>query len=327
VVPSPNVGDSPASLFGAVALTSDDAWAVGTYVHVTGGSGYQRTVIEHWNGTAWSVVPSPDPSATGHNWLNSVTGRFPGDVWAVGYHDPQNTLVEHWDGGGWTAVSSPRIGGVDRWPSTQLQAATTTYKGNAWAVGYFTMPGNPEIVRTLIQRVCPIKVEDAGYFPQTVATKPGNTVIWKFSPDNSGSHSVSDGSGLGLFDSGSRPPGGSFSFGGWNAAGSYPVLDTSSGNTSQVTVPMSVSPKSGSSTTVFQVSWAANAPAPGHVFDVQIRRPGSKSFVGWRTGVTDTGGQFRPDAGAGFYSFRARMRNTNSGSALGWSPSLSVAIS
>ena len=50
-VTSPNPSTRGDQLLGVAALTSIDAWAVGYYAT---GSGH-RTLIEHWNGTAWSV--------------------------------------------------------------------------------------------------------------------------------------------------------------------------------------------------------------------------------------------------------------------------------
>jgi hypothetical protein len=53
-VPSPNVGPSASVLVAVAAVASNDVWAAGHY----GFSG-ALTLVEHWDGTAWSVVPSP----------------------------------------------------------------------------------------------------------------------------------------------------------------------------------------------------------------------------------------------------------------------------
>src|SRR5678815_3033693 len=56
-VPAPTVGDNGASALGSIAVVSDDdIWAAGNFVE---GDGY-RTLIEHWDGKKWSVVPSVD---------------------------------------------------------------------------------------------------------------------------------------------------------------------------------------------------------------------------------------------------------------------------
>ncbi len=56
-----------------------------------------QTLIEHWDGSSWSIVSSPNPA--GVNDLSAVTA-VPGtsDAWAVGYDqtspNPYNTLTE-----------------------------------------------------------------------------------------------------------------------------------------------------------------------------------------------------------------------------------------
>jgi hypothetical protein len=48
------------------ALATDDVWAVGDYDH--GDSSFAHfTLIERWNGSSWSQVPSPNPGGSSHN--------------------------------------------------------------------------------------------------------------------------------------------------------------------------------------------------------------------------------------------------------------------
>lgn len=54
---------------GRVSVSADSCTAVGYYTTRNDGD---LSLIESWNGTDWSVVPSPDPSA-GYNDLNSVS--------------------------------------------------------------------------------------------------------------------------------------------------------------------------------------------------------------------------------------------------------------
>ena len=64
-----------------------------------------QTLVEHWNGSAWSVVPSPNAPGTRSNSLVSVSAVAANDVWAVGYSligFTHQTLIEHWDGSSWT---------------------------------------------------------------------------------------------------------------------------------------------------------------------------------------------------------------------------------
>lgn len=129
IVPTPT---KTQSLFkGVAAVSLNDAWAVGFL-----GTSYQPTgtLIEHWNGTQWSIVPSPGITG-GAGLLYSVSAVSSTDVWAVGVFitDPgfnKLTLLFHWNGNKWKRVSIPvnydsSLGGV--------AAISTT---NVWAVGF-----------------------------------------------------------------------------------------------------------------------------------------------------------------------------------------------
>lgn len=82
------------------------------------------TLIEQWNGSTWSIVPSPNPgteagtnTGTGlNNDLDSVSCTTISSCIAVGYYftpSVQHTLVESWNGASWSVVSSPNPGPVD----------------------------------------------------------------------------------------------------------------------------------------------------------------------------------------------------------------------
>ncbi len=135
VVPSPDVGATSQSLPGVAAIASDDAWAVGYYGT---SSSDLRTLILHWNGSVWSVVPSPNLGA-GSNKLESVAAVSANDIWAVGHYwseteRRERTLAMHWDGHAWSVVPSPIAGAGDN----ELDGVTAISGDNIWAVGgYF----------------------------------------------------------------------------------------------------------------------------------------------------------------------------------------------
>ncbi len=121
------------------ALSPRDVWAVGsgleTYAPANG-----PPLIEHWNGTQWSIVTSPNPSAN-DNSLASVAALAPNDVWAVGnYRSSTGTsccvhlpLIERWDGTAWHIVANPALpGAID---STLTTVATIPGTKQLWAVG------------------------------------------------------------------------------------------------------------------------------------------------------------------------------------------------
>jgi hypothetical protein len=77
--PSPASNDT---LTGVAARSATDVWAVGNRQDRSGAIPIDRTLTEHWNGSTWSVVPSPNVGGN-DNLLNGV-GAASGDVWTVG---------------------------------------------------------------------------------------------------------------------------------------------------------------------------------------------------------------------------------------------------
>ena len=72
--------------------SSDQAWAVGDFFN---SSGNDQTLTEQWNGTAWSVVTSPNPS-TSENILDAAAAdQSSGQAWAVGaFFNTTNNVLE-----------------------------------------------------------------------------------------------------------------------------------------------------------------------------------------------------------------------------------------
>ena len=120
--------------------------------------GKARTLIERWNGTAWSVMQSanarrPKQPLAG-NRLVSVSCVSATDCMAVGtFRDTVvNTLTEHWDGKTWTVVPSP-----DRMPTGEntLTSVSCAAPNNCFAVGRFGPNPSynpPTAYKTLVMR-------------------------------------------------------------------------------------------------------------------------------------------------------------------------------
>jgi hypothetical protein len=132
VVPVALPGQASATLDAVTAISAGDVWAVGEDIgagSAIGGS----TLIEHWNGTAWSIVATPTPGA--YPSLTGVAGRSAGDVYAVGTNlpsaggGPEQAMILRWNGNSWSVDSSGAFGGS--------LAAAATFPGarNEWAVG------------------------------------------------------------------------------------------------------------------------------------------------------------------------------------------------
>src|SRR5213594_274785 len=61
LINSPNANNQANELHGVSAAADNDAWAVGT-VYTDNTFTRSKTLIEHWDGTHWSVVNSPTPA-------------------------------------------------------------------------------------------------------------------------------------------------------------------------------------------------------------------------------------------------------------------------
>jgi len=145
VVPSPNNGGNGSYLQSVTALATDNIWAVGYYIDDTQ---VNETLVEHWDGTSWSIVSSPNRGSDGSQ-LYGIVAASPNDIWAVGNSGQGNgvlTLIEHWDGSAWSIIDSPNPGTSGNY----LQGvASVPGTSDVWAVGYYYQSGHP---LTLMER-------------------------------------------------------------------------------------------------------------------------------------------------------------------------------
>jgi len=130
VISSPSPGVTGNELISVAVVAANDVWAVGD-ITVSGGA--TQTLTEHWNGTQWSVVSSPNPM--GNNLLRGVASVSANNIWAVGFEVANGlTLIGHWNGTKWRVVKSPNPG-----PSLNILngVAADPGSGQTWAVGVF----------------------------------------------------------------------------------------------------------------------------------------------------------------------------------------------
>jgi len=129
VVPSPNATPGNNELHAVASVSANDVWAVRTSDNTLG---VNQTLILHWDGTAWSIVPSPTTGMVEGN-LFGVAAVSTSDVWAVGSFLPTKgggrALIEHWNGHKWSVVKNPSTVG------TGLQAVAAVSTNDVWAVG------------------------------------------------------------------------------------------------------------------------------------------------------------------------------------------------
>jgi hypothetical protein len=132
------------SLDGVAALAPDDVWVVGNTA--TGRRG--DTLVEHWDGERWEIVPSPSPppdplTARPYAGLDDVSAIAADDLWAVGHAvnvggSGGNTLAIHWGGSSWDLRATNEAGGADPPPYTVLNSVSALAGGDVWSVGFST---------------------------------------------------------------------------------------------------------------------------------------------------------------------------------------------
>jgi hypothetical protein len=134
-------------LFAVTALSSSNVWAVGSYWNFTLGS--YRTLVEHFNGSTWSVIASPNAGLSDTwNQLLSISAWSATDMWAVGSTEPsaspRTSLAMHWNGTSWAIVSTSNLVGG----GNEILSVNALEVGHAVGVGYGSFvsgssPGKP----------------------------------------------------------------------------------------------------------------------------------------------------------------------------------------
>ena len=125
-------------LFDISCIGGSDCWAVGALLSENGNSNPTGTLIEHWNGSSWSIVPSPTPVGAGvvGAILQSVSCTSSSNCFAVGFATDDNgqnlnDVIERWDGAAWNIVP----GGATGQTYDQLSTVQCLAADDCWAVG------------------------------------------------------------------------------------------------------------------------------------------------------------------------------------------------
>jgi hypothetical protein len=137
----PEPPEEQVQLKGVDDVGAEDAWAVG--LRWPGGidsnpASSSRTLIEHWNGSAWSIVPSPNPAVgtDDSDELSAISGTGPEDLWAAGDALNEQTgsielVFEHYNGHEWSLEQSPTEGGGAQF----ARGIVAVSPEDVWAVG------------------------------------------------------------------------------------------------------------------------------------------------------------------------------------------------
>src|SRR5262245_7422433 len=147
IMASPVPTGSTGSYLNVVScVTASSCTAVGYY---TTASSPGRTLVLRWNGTSWSIVPSPNASGSIGSYLEAVSCTAATSCAAVGYSynaTATRTLAERWNGTKWAVVGTPNPNGDD----PDLFSVSCASATNCLAVGYYTTNGGSDA--TLAER-------------------------------------------------------------------------------------------------------------------------------------------------------------------------------
>jgi hypothetical protein len=161
IQPTPNPSGVDVSALSGVACTSATACtAVGDY-----GNGFNDlTLAERWDGTAWTIQPTPNAGKGGK--LSAVACTSSTTCTAVGFYYTSKlaTLVEQWNGTTWTVQPSPNPPSAG---ASELSEVACSTASACTAVGDYESSGGENL--TLAERW-----NGAGWTIQPTPN-PGNT--------------------------------------------------------------------------------------------------------------------------------------------------------
>ncbi len=121
--PAPYPGGTKAYLDAVGMITPNDVWAAGDAVGDAGGLSVGSWVmVQHWDGSSWSIVPPPaPPGGVSINFsgtrVHDIAAIASDDVWFGGQWGEPNAvgsvtwrpLAMHWDGSGLTVYPTPVV--------------------------------------------------------------------------------------------------------------------------------------------------------------------------------------------------------------------------
>ncbi len=137
IVPTSDPGSSGNHLYAVDAVNPDNVWAAGMQLN---GDSPDQGLVEHWDGTRWSVVSMPAPASADLVMLDGISATA-SQVWVDGEADsPEGggqPFVAGYQNGRWTIPQLPAVPDGANWTNLWgIQVAA----GSVWAVGTYVDP-------------------------------------------------------------------------------------------------------------------------------------------------------------------------------------------
>jgi hypothetical protein len=130
IIPTPFISAPSVQLNSIAALDSNDIWAAG--YSDDPGCLCGRTVVEHWNGSSWTRLSTPNPGVA--DYLTGIAATSATDVWAVGYewitHFVELPLLLHYNGTTWKQFNTSQF------QFGQVSSVFARAADDVWAVGW-----------------------------------------------------------------------------------------------------------------------------------------------------------------------------------------------
>jgi len=184
--PSPGTRNNTVTAVDGVSGT--DAWAVGYTLDLPYGNRIRDSLILHWNGTAWTQVPSPNNGST---YLYDVAAVSANEAWAVGYGSTAGAFVLRWNGTAWNAVAAPALfslsgvaarSGTDVWVTGADAAgapALAHWNGTGWSVTPVSVTGGAGTPALTTVAVVDPTTEWAVGYQQDATTGQGSAIAFR----------------------------------------------------------------------------------------------------------------------------------------------------
>ncbi len=131
--PYPIPAGTGGSLVAVSAWVANDVWAAGSYSDI-GGNGFP--LVEHWNGSAWSIVGifgqgKSAPTGGSLNNLKDITAVGPGEAWSVGGSSiGESDLTRYCD------LTNGCVAYAQASFASELLGVSGISPSDVWAVGY-----------------------------------------------------------------------------------------------------------------------------------------------------------------------------------------------
>jgi hypothetical protein len=153
IVPGAATGQTYDQLMQVTCLGADNCWAVGnagpvqqdpSFLPIYPGAAGDQGLVEHWDGSTWTMVPSTVEPSPGGGFLYGVTCVSAADCWAAGAvtdltGQASGLLMEQWNGSTWTDISStvPIPSGNGLSGAATLNSFSCVGPSACWAVGSY----------------------------------------------------------------------------------------------------------------------------------------------------------------------------------------------